>query len=137
MAASVDNNMISYLNINATSFMDHLPKLRCLNLCRNNLTYMYDFRNDYVGKIGLLKNPWHCGPQISWMGEDNNAFERDLTCATPICMRGRSISAMGEYNTPLNPLRVNFFQMEHKIYIYILCHSSTLIGHRWLKSFLK
>ena len=29
------------------------------------------------------------------------------------------------------------FRREHKTYIYILCHSSTLIWHRWSKSFLK
>ena len=29
------------------------------------------------------------------------------------------------------------FRREHKTYIYILCHSSTLIWHTWLKSFLK
>ena len=93
---SIGYNTISSLNINA-SFMNHMPKLHCLHLYGNNLTYIHDFRNDYVGDIRLHKNPWHCGPQISWMGEDNNSFERRLTCATPICMRGRSIAAMGEY----------------------------------------
>ena len=95
MTVSLGYNMISGLNINA-SFMDHMPNLRCLSLYGNNLTYIHDFRQYYAGEIILFKNPWHCGPQISWMGEDNNSFERRLTCATPICMSGRSIAAMGK-----------------------------------------
>ena len=34
-------------------------------------------------------------------------------------------------------LYVQNFSGEHKTYIYILCHSSTLIWHRWLKPYLK
>ena len=42
--------------------------------------------------------------------------------------------------TQLNPYcakPLTCFQREHKTYIYILCHFSTLMQHRWLKSFLK
>ena len=39
--------------------------------------------------------------------------------------------------TPFNPLRAKFFRGNINIYICILCHYSTLIWHRYLKSFLK
>ena len=39
-----------------------------------------------------------------------------------------------KYVLTLYPLN---FQREHKTYVYMSCHSSTLMRHRWLKSFLK
>ena len=118
MSVSVGYNMISSLN-NDASFMNHMPKLHCLRLYGNNLTYINDFRNDYVGNISLQMNPWHCGPQISWMGEDNNSFERRLTCATPICMRGRSIAAMGEHKAPHNMYLNDLKQYTHQGPLFI------------------
>ena len=38
--------------------------------------------------------------------------------------------------TPVLTLNVLNFQREHQTYIHILCHSSALIWHRWLKYFL-
>ena len=102
----VGDNMISHVNINA-SVMDHIPKLRRFDMYANKINGIADFRNYYVGYIGLMGNPWHCGPELSWMGEVDETFEGGLTCATPNCMRGRTIADMSIYDT-MNNMQLPF-----------------------------
>ena len=97
----VGDNMISDAKINA-SVMGYMPKLRRFDGYANKITDIADFRNYYVGDIGLKGNPWHCGPELSWMGEADEAFEGGLTCATPNCLRGRTIADMSKYYTMHN-----------------------------------
>ena len=103
---NVGNNMIRNVNINA-SVMDNMPKLRRFEVFANKITDIADFRNYYFGVIGLMDNPWHCGPKLSWMGEADETFERRLTCVTPNCMCGRTIADLSKYDT-MNKIQIPF-----------------------------
>ena len=93
----VGGNMISDVKINA-SVMGHMPKLSRFDVYANEIAEITDFWNYYVGDIDLLGIQFHCGPELSWMGEGDETFELGLTCVTPNCMRGRIIADMGKYD---------------------------------------
>ena len=80
------------------SNLRHMPKLYDLNLYANKITHIEDFRNFSTEIIHLRDNPWHCGAAISWMGEEDMEFERDLTCATPDCLHNRIIADMSKFH---------------------------------------
>ena len=90
------------------TILRHMPKLHTLLLYGNKLTYIDNFRIHYKKAIDLRDNPWHCGTALSWMGEDDMAFEDGLTCETPACMQGIAIADMSKYNKPQNKSFVHF-----------------------------
>ena len=79
------------------SILRHMPNLDYFDLNGNKLNHIDDFRNLYVRAIYLRSNPWHCGVELSWMGEDDNDFEQGLTCATPTCLHGMAIADMSKW----------------------------------------
>ena len=79
---------------NIQSLLRHMPKLHFLLLDGNRLTHVDDFRSLNVRVILLENNPWHCGEELSWMGEEDLGFERGLTCATPTCLEGMVVAEM-------------------------------------------
>ena len=88
---AVYQNDIRHFN---TSLLHHMPKLYYLNLCNNELNHIGDLRRRNVSVIILRGNPWHCGEELSWMGEEDMGFERGLTCVTPNCLQGMAIADM-------------------------------------------
>ena len=83
-----------------------------------------------IGFALYEKNHWRHGPQFT-----------NHVCRQPhkfnwrsMALKPDSIVYLGSQTAlkAFNPLRA-----KHKTYIHISCHSSTLIWHRWLKSFLK
>ena len=97
--------LLSYIDMGGNSIRDfnvtilcHMPKLNNLRLYTNESTSIDDFRIYYKKKIYLVGNPWHCGTTLSWMGEDDMAFEVGLVCETPICVQGIAIADMSKYN---------------------------------------
>ena len=86
-------NAIHTLNVD---ILRRMPKLRLLVLNANKLTHMDDFRIYYTEEIRLGANPWHCGTALSWMGEDDMAFEYGLVCETPACLQGIAIADMSK-----------------------------------------
>ena len=68
-----------------------------LNLHENNFTHIDDFRTLFKGLIDLRRNPWHCGEDLYWMGEEEMRFERGLTCASPPCLHGMAIADMSKW----------------------------------------
>ena len=91
---NMDGNLIDKLNV---SLFRHMLKLSTFTISNNLLTYIDDFRPYYNKYISILGNPWHCGSELSWMGEEDNAFEKNMRCATPIRLKGKKISDMGKY----------------------------------------
>ena len=96
---------LSYINMGGNSIRTfnitillHVPKLRFLLLNSNQLAHMDDFRIYYKNMIYFKGNPWHCGTALSWMGEDDMAFENGLVCETPACLQGIAISDMSNYD---------------------------------------
>ena len=96
--------LLSYIDMGGNSIrvfnaaiLRHMPKLSNLRLCCNQLTSIDDFRIYYKKKIYLVGNPWHCGTTLSWMGEDDMAFEVGLVCETPTCVQGIAIADMSKY----------------------------------------
>ena len=87
----VSRNNIHNFNV---SLLRHMPKLHFLLLDGNRLTHVDDFRSLNVRVILLENNPWHCGEELSWMGEEDLGFERGLTCATPTCLEGMVVAEM-------------------------------------------
>ena len=85
-----------------TSLLHHMPALDRLYLCGNQLSTIDDFRNYYFGQIELAENPWHCGPELSWMiswMDEEYIFSMGkprLICATPACLQGASIAEMSK-----------------------------------------
>ena len=79
-----------------------MSALSQLYLCGNKLSTIDDFRNYYFGHIELAENPWHCGPEsswmVSWMDEDDifGMGKPRLICATPACLQGTSIAEMSK-----------------------------------------
>ena len=102
-------NRIRIFNI---IILSQVPKLRVLGLYDNRLTNIDDFRIYYKNMMILGGNPWHCGTALSWMGEDDMAFENGLTCATPACLQGIAISDMSKYNK--SAVSINRFRIEAK-----------------------
>ena len=88
---SVFDNDISNFNV---SLLRHMPKLERLYLYGNKLTHFGDVRSLHISIIDLKYNPWHCGEELSWMGEEELGLERGLTCATPACLHGMAIADM-------------------------------------------
>ena len=74
-----------------------MPKLRYFNSIGNILKHIDDFRSVYIMDINLRNNPWHCGAELSLMGEQDIDFERGLICATPTCLHGMAIGEMSKY----------------------------------------
>ena len=91
---NVFGNYIRHFNV---TLLRHIPKLDYLNLYENNLTHIDDFRTLFKGVIDLRRNPWHCGEDLSWMGEEDMRFERGLTCASPPCLHGMAIADMSKW----------------------------------------
>ena len=89
----VGDNAIHTFNV---SLLHHMPKMDYFNLSRNQLNNIDDFRRLYANNIYLRNNPWHCGAELSWMGDDDMAFERGLICATPTCLEGKAITDMSK-----------------------------------------
>ena len=87
-------NDICHFNV---SLLRHMPKLYILVLDGNKLTHIDDFRSLNVRHVNLMSNPWHCGEELSWMGEEDLGFERGLTCKTPTCLHGWFIAGMSEW----------------------------------------
>ena len=83
------------------SLLRHMPKLTDLDLYSNKITHIDDFRSFYDRGIYLGGNPWHCGATLSWMGEEDMAFEKGLVCATPACLRDMPIADMSKLSKPL------------------------------------
>ena len=79
-----------------------MPALSQLYLCGNKLSTIDDLRMDYFGQIELEENPWHCGPELSWMifwMDEEYIFgmgKPRLICATPACLQGVSIADMSK-----------------------------------------
>ena len=63
----------------------------------NDITHIDDFRSIYNKEISLWDNLWYCGAALSWMGEEDMAFEQYLTCAMPNCMHGRAIANVSKF----------------------------------------
>ena len=93
---SVTENKIRHFNV---SILRHMPKLMRFYITRNELNHIDDFRRIYDEDIYLSNNPWHCGAELSWMGEEDMVFERNLKCATPDCLHDRAIADMSEFRT--------------------------------------
>ena len=87
------NNVMRTFNV---SLLHHMPKLGYFNLGSNQLNNIDDFRSRYTGDINLRYNPWHCGAELSWMGDEDMAFERGLICATPTCLEGKAVAEMSK-----------------------------------------
>ena len=92
-AVNVGFNSISTFNV---SLLYDMPQLHYINLNGNKLTHISDFRSLYLRNISLRNNPWRCGVELSWMGEEDMGFEQDLICATPACRRGLAIAEMSK-----------------------------------------
>ena len=90
---SVYDNDIRHFNV---SLLRHMPKLNAFYIHANNLTHIDEVRSLDIGIINLKANPWHCGEELSWMGEEDFGFERGLTCATPACLHGMAIADMSK-----------------------------------------
>ena len=88
---SVYDNDIRHFNV---SLLHHMPKLEHFYIHANKLTHIDDVRSVLISDINLMFNPWHCGEELSWMGEEDMGFERGLTCATPACLHGMAIADM-------------------------------------------
>ena len=88
---SVADNDIRHFNV---SLLRHMPKLEHLYVYGNKLTHFGDVRSLHISTINLRSNPWHCGEELSWMGEEEVGLERGLTCATPACLHGMAIADM-------------------------------------------
>ena len=79
-----------------------MPAMNWLYLCGNKLSTIDDFRMDYFGQIELVGNPWHCGPELSWIiswmdGEYIFSMGNPrLICATPACLQGTYITEMSK-----------------------------------------
>ena len=91
----IANNTIRIFN---SEFMELMPNLY-IDIAYNELTYIDDFRSYYTGNISMSGNPWHCGPELSWMGEEDGDFEEGLICSTPVCLCGNPIADMGKSYT--------------------------------------
>ena len=96
-----DNNIRNF-NV---SLLRHMPKLDVLSLSGNKLCHIADLRGFDLGHLHLLNNPWHCGEELSWMGEEDMDFERGLTCATPACLHGMVIANMSKWIVLPQPFR--------------------------------
>ena len=88
-------NNIQSFNV---SLMRQLTRWTDFHLYSNKLSYVDDFRSYHIKSINLLGNPWHCDASLSWMGEEDMAFEKGLTCATPSCLHGMAIADLSKYN---------------------------------------
>ena len=89
-------NMIKKINI---SIIQHMPRLDNIDIDHNQITQIDDYKNYDEVNISLINvegNPWHCGPELSWMGEEDDGYENGLLCASPICLLGTPIAAMGK-----------------------------------------
>ena len=82
-------------NFNVT-LLRHMPNITNLLLNSNKITLVDDFRRFCYKRITLQDNPWHCGAALSWMGEEEMAFELGLKCATPACLHDMAIADMGK-----------------------------------------
>ena len=92
----VTGNNIRHFNV---SILRQMPQLKWFYIPRNKISHIEDFRTLYDEQIYLSNNPWHCGAELSWMGEVDMNFERSLKCATPDCLCDRAIADMGEFLT--------------------------------------
>ena len=92
---SVYDNDIRHFNV---SLLRHMPQLGELHLGGIKLTHIDVFRSLYERKIHLAGNPWHCGEELSWMGEEDMAIERRLICATTTCLHGMAVAGMSKCN---------------------------------------
>ena len=101
----------------------YMPKFSNLWLYSNELTSIDDFRIYYKMKIYLVGNPWHCETALSWMGEDDMAFEVGLVCGTPTCVQGIAIADMSKYNKT---------QDIHKDVQYSILHKQICVGKQLL-----
>ena len=92
---------LGYNNIRTfnVSLLRYLPQLKKLYIQGNKLIHVADFRSYYMEFISLFQNPWHCGAKLSWLGEEDLAFEEFLTCASPPCVQGAAIASMSKQNT--------------------------------------
>ena len=116
-----------------------MPKLTILELNGNEITRVDDFRSFYAMQINLNGNPLHCGAALSWMGEEEMEFEKDLVCATPTCLRDMAIADMSKSSNPCNlnilRMRQNGWHFANEIYkIICLCGSCYICGtwHQWV-----
>ena len=92
----VTGNNIRHFNV---SILRHMPKLKWLSIRRNKISHIADFRKFNDEQMYLSNNPWHCGAELSWMGEVDMNFERSLKCATPDCLYDRAIADMSKFHT--------------------------------------
>ena len=92
----VTGNNIRHFNV---SILRQMPKLKWFYIPRNKISHIVDFRKFYEQQIYLSNNPWHCGAELSSMGDADMNFERNLKCATPDCLHDRAIADMGEFRT--------------------------------------
>ena len=90
---SVNDNDIRHFNV---SLLHQMPKLEHFYINDNEITHIGDVRSLHIREINLRFNPWHCGEELSWMGEEDMGFERGLTCATPACLHGMAIADMSK-----------------------------------------
>ena len=93
------SNNIRTFNV---TLLCYLPQLKQLILYDNKLIHVDDFRGCYMGGINLKANPWHCDATLSWMGAEDMAFEKSLTCVSPPCVHGMAIANMSKQNTRFN-----------------------------------
>ena len=54
-----------------------MPQLGELHLGGNKLTHIDAFRALHAKNIKLAGNPWHYGEELSWMGKEDMAIERE------------------------------------------------------------
>ena len=133
----MDNNNIRRFNV---TLLRHMPKLNNLELYDNEITHVGDFRGFYDKKINLNGNQWHCGAALSWMGEENLEFERNLVCATPFCLRDMAIAEMSKlsktHKLNILKLRQNGQHFLDEIYKFIcLCKNCCILIRIALKFF--
>ena len=78
--------------------LQRIHNMRELFLHDNKLSRIDDFSIYYKKAITLAGTPWHCEMALSWMSEDDMAFDDRLVCETPDCLWGILIADMSKYN---------------------------------------
>ena len=86
-------NEITHLNV---THLKCMPNLLFLDLSKNNLTSLGDFKLYYDGTMLVKQNPWHCDADFSWLGGLSQATF-SLTCFTPHCYAGKTANDLSKY----------------------------------------
>ena len=89
-------------NIDAfdVSILSKMPKLEHLDISRNRITEIDDYRPFLSHDPNIHPNPFHCNKSMAWISSIK-ATEWELfyrpKCATPWCLKGWDMLRMGKY----------------------------------------